>query len=249
MSNKLPQIVLFQEDEKALNYRYKQDYQIGSDIQIKSLEYDYDEFAKTNEVISNKRVSDNSLYFLHPYKNNVYLNESLGEDYFLKEKLALYKRAAALLGAKSITTKVTFKESRKLNTDVNGDVKYKVVEIEGGSKREIVNSYKNALEITENFEIQENFDKAKNIKELNKFIQEHNLHHEIDLISLIEARDSTNSGTLITSQNVKSEITSEFNDLLEVSAKLNSPVFNISGGYKRKLEEVNTLMIDIDFIF
>ncbi|MEW4925774.1 hypothetical protein [Algibacter sp. 2305UL17-15] len=247
--NKNPaQIVLFQEDEKALNYRYKQNYHIGSEIQVKSLEYDYDDFAKNNKLIGN-RVNENTLYFLHPYKNNVYLNESLGEEYFLEEKLQLYKRAASLLGAKSISTKVIFKESRTINTDVNGEVKYKVVSIEGGSKRQIVNSYKNSLEITEEFELQNNFDKAKNIKELNEFIDKHNLHHEIGLISLIEARDSSNSGTLITSRKVKSEITSEYNNLLEVSAKLNSPVFNISGGYKRKLEEVNTLMVEIDFIF
>ncbi len=248
MSNNLPQIVLFQEDEKALNYRYKQNYNIGTNIQVKSLEYDYTDFAKNNKLIGN-RVDNNTLYFLHPYKNNVYLNESLGEDYFLEEKLQLYKRAAQLLGAKSISTKVTFKESRTINTDVNGEVKYKVISIEGGTKRKIENSYKNALEISEEFELQDNFDKEKNIKELNDFIQHHNLNHEIGLISLIEARDSSKTGTLLTKRSVKSEITSEYNNLLEVSAKLNSPVFNISGGYKRKLEEVNSLIVEIDFIF
>lgn len=249
MKTNMPKVVLFQEDEKALNYRYKLDYPTGPDVQVKSLEHDYDEFARKNKLIGANRVDSNTLLFLHPYKNNVYLNESLGENYFLEEKLELYKRAASLLGAKSISTKVTFKESRSVSTDINGEVKYNLVSLEGDSKSEIENNYKNSLEICEEFEPQNNFDKDKNISDLKEFIDAHNLHHEIGLVSLIEGRDSSQSGTLLTKRTVKSEITSEYNNLLEVSAKLNSPVFSVSGGYKRKLEEVNTLLVDIEFIF
>lgn len=249
MSKNIPQIILFQEDEKALNYRYKLNYPTGTNIQVKSLEHDYEEFAETNKIISNNRVDDKTLFFLHPYKNNVYLNESLGENYFLEEKLELYKRTASLLGAKSISTKVTFKESRSISTDSHGEVQYNLISIEGEVKSDIENNYKNSLEIKEEFEPQDNFNKDKNIIELKKFIEDHNLHHEIGLLSLIEGRDSSQSGTLLTKRTVKSEITSEYNKLLEVSAKLNSPVFSVSGGYKNKLKEVKTIYIDIDFIF
>lgn len=249
MKTSVPKVILFQEDEKALNYRYKLDYRTGPDVQVKSLEHDYEEFAKENKLVGANRVDANTLFFLHPYKNNVYLNENLGENYFLEEKLELYKRAASLLGAKSISTKVSFKESRSVTTDVNGEVNYNLISLEGESKNEIENNYKKSLEIREEFEPQNNFNKDRNISELKKFIDEHNLHHELGLVSLIEGRDSSHSGTLLTKRTVKSEITSEYNNLLEVSAKLNSPVFSVSGGYKRKLQEVNTLIVDIEFIF
>lgn len=244
----LPQIVLFQEDEKALNYRYKQKYSIGTNIKVKSLEYDFDDFEREYEVIGN-RPSDNTLYFLHPYKDKVYLNENLGEVYFLKEKLQLYKSAASLLGAKSISTKITLKESQSINTDINGEVKYETVNIEGSVKTKEENNLKKMFEIDEEFELQDNFNKENNIKELRDYIKKHDLNHEIDLISLIDGRDSSQSGTLLKKKTVKSEITSEYNNLLEVSAKLNSPVFSISGSYKEKLKKINTVTIDIKFIF
>ena len=244
-----PQIIIFQEDEKALNYRYKLKYPTGPNIQVKSLEHDYEEFKEKNKIISNNRVNDKTLYFLHPYKDNVYVDESLGENYFLEEKLELYKRAASLLGAKSISTKISLKERQSITTDVNGEVNYNSIKLEVESKSEIENSYKNSLEIYEEFETQDNFNKERNIEDLYKFIETHNLDHELGLVTLIERRDSRQSGTLLTKRTVKSEITSEYNNLLEVSAKLNSPVFSVSGGYKRKLQEVNTLIVDIEFIF
>jgi hypothetical protein len=243
-----PQIVIFQEDEKALNYRYKLKYPAGPNIQVKSLEYDFKEFASSNKLIGN-RPDHNTIYFLHPYKNNVYVNENLGENYFLEEKLELYKRAAALLGAKSISTKVSLKESRSISTDVNGEVKYNLISLDGNVKSEVENNYKNSLEIFEEFETQENYNKTKNIDELKFFIETNNLNHEIGLVSLVDGRDSSQSGTLLTKRTVKSEITMEYSNLLEASAKLNSPVFSVSGGYKRKLQEVNTLMVDIEFTF
>jgi hypothetical protein len=244
-----PQIVIFQEDEKALNYRYKLDYPTGPNILVKSLEHDYEEFKEKNKIISNNRVNDKTVYFLHPYKDNVYVDESIGENYFLEEKLELYKRAASLLGAKSISTKVSLMERQSITTDANGEVNYNAIKLEAGSKSKIENNYKNSLEIFEEFETQDNFNKERNIDDLYKFIETNNLDHELGLVTLIERRDSRQSGTLLTKRTVKSEITSEYNNLLEVSAKLNSPVFSVSGGYKRKLQEVNTLMVDIEFIF
>lgn len=243
-----PKIIIFQEDEKALNYRYKLKYPAGPNIQVKSLEYDYEEFAKSHKLIGN-RPDHNTIYFLHPYKNNVYINESVGENYFLEEKLQLYKRAASLLGAKSISTNVSLKESRSISTDVNGEINYNLISLEGEVKSEKENNYKNSLEIYEEFETQDNYNKEKNLKELRCLIDDYNLHHEIGLISLIDGRDSSQSGTLLTKRSIKSEITFEYSNLLEASAKLNSPVFNVSGDYKRKLEEVNTLMVDIEFNF
>lgn len=46
MNNNLPQVILFQEDEKALNYRYKLPFQLDVNVSIKSIEYDVEEFKK-----------------------------------------------------------------------------------------------------------------------------------------------------------------------------------------------------------
>ena len=125
----------------------------------------------------------------------------------------------------------------------------KVVEIETSVKNSEQSKYKESLEINDTYKLQDNFDLNKNIDELRNMIQKLNLHHELGIISLIDARDSSESGTILTTRKVKSEISSEYNSLLQISAQLSSPVFSLGAEFSRSLETVNRLNIDIDFEF
>lgn len=249
MHSNLPQVIIFQEDEKALNYRFKLPFALNSGIAVKSIEYDLEDFKASGVKLVGPRTSKDSIYYLHPYKNTEYVHESLGEMHFLTEKLDLYKRVGALLGAKSIATKVVLTESKKLEIDVEGKLRVKVVEIETSVKNSEQSKYKESLEINDTYKLQDNFDLNKNIDELRNMIQKLNLHHELGIISLIDARDSRKSGTILTTRKVKSEISSEYNSLLQISAQLSSPVFSVGAEFSRSLETVNRLNIDIDFEF
>lgn len=250
MSDNNPkQVLLFQEDEKALGYMYR--LPVGYDmenIDVKSIDYDVEEI-KENYTLVGSQPTKNSVYHLHPYKKNTYIHESLGEDYFLKEKLALYKRVGQLLGAKSIATKVISIENKKREIDTNGNLQYKLVDGGVNVKNTISENYKNSLEILDTYQHQENFDLDRNITELHNIINEFNLHHEIDLISMIDARDSKNSGTILSSRHIKSEISSEYNKVLDISAKLSIPLFSVSTGFKDSLKIVNKVIVDIKFEF
>lgn len=249
MNNNLPQVILFQEDEKALNYRYKLPFQLNSNISIKSIEYDVDEFKNNGIKLIGPQPTKNAIYYLHPYNENEYIHESKGEMYFLEEKLDLYRRVGALLGAKSISTKVILTESKKLEIDVEGKLQIKVVKGEASTNYTVQSKYQQALEITEKYNLQNNFDLHKNIDGLNDMIDKLNLHHELGIKSLIEARDSRNSGTSLSERTVKSEISSEYNSLLQVSAQLSAPVFSVGADFKRSLETLNKLNVNIEFEF
>ena len=249
MSNNLPRVILFQEDEKALNYRYKLPFELNSEVAVKSIEYDVEELKESGLEFVGPRPTKDAIYYRHPYKDKVYVHESLGEDYFLKEKLDLYKRVGYLVGAKSISTKVVLTESKKLEIDAEGKVKVKLVEVDGSVKKSEESKYQSSLEISEKYEQKENFNLNKNIDELRKLIDEFNLRHELDIISLIDARDSRNSGVSLTERKVKSEMSSEYNSLLEISAQLSAPIFSVGFNFKRSLEKVNKVNIDIEFLF
>ncbi|MDO4764263.1 MAG: hypothetical protein Q4A00_07780 [Flavobacteriaceae bacterium] len=250
MNKKLPKVLLFQEDEKALNYKYKYpDYVLGKDIEVKSFEYDVDELKEAGIKFIGGEPQDNAVYFLHPYKENTYVSETQPEDYFLKEKLELYKRVASLLGAKTIETKVISEEYKKIEVDAQGNITFTpVAKLEGGVKIEKNQNNKKSLEIKDSFELQPNFNLHKRIEDLRGLIEKFNLHHEIDIISLIDSRDPT-SGTLLKKREVKSEITSEYNHLLEISAKLNVKAFETSATFKRKVEKINKQILEITFEF
>ena len=249
MKNNLPQIILFQEDENALNYKYKLPYQLNTSVQVKSIEYDVDEFINSGVKLVGPRPTNDSIYYLHPYKNNEYVHESLGETHFLEEKMNLYRRVGSLLGAKSISTKVVLTERKKIEIDVEGKVQVKVVKAGLDVNYAEQSKYKEGLEIFEKYDQKENYDLNKNIDELNDMIEKLNLYHELGIISLIEARDSRNSGVELTERKVKSEISSEYNRLLQISAQLSSPIFNVGAEFKHSLEALNQLDVTIEFDF
>src|SRR5690606_37299094 len=134
-----------------------------------------------------------------------------------------------------------------LEIDVEGKLRVKVVKAETNMRNSKESKYKETLEINDTYNLQDNFDLNKNIDELRNMIQKLNLHHELSIISLIDARDSRESGTILTTRKVKSEISSEYNSLLQVSAQLSSPVFSVGAEFSRSLETVYRLNIDIDF--
>jgi hypothetical protein len=249
MNNNLPQVILFQEDEKALNYGFKIPFELNSDVAVRSIEYDLEDFKNGEVKLVGPRPTKDAIYYLHPYKDNEYVHESLGEMYFLEEKLELYKRVGYLLGAKSISTKVILSESKKLEVDVEGKVRVKVVNSGTNVNYSKQSQYKEALEISEKYNQKENYDLNKNIDELRDMTEKLNLHHELGIISLIEARDSRNSGVELSERKVKSEISSEYNRLLQISAQLSSPVFSVGADFKHSLETLNKLNVDIEFVF
>lgn len=249
MNNNLAKVVVFQEDENALNFRYKLPFKLKDDISVKSYEYDLENFKNSGVKLIGPRPTEGSIYYLHPYKDNEYVHESKGEMYFLEEKLNLYRRVGALLGAKSITTNVTLKETEKLEVDAEGKITYKVVDASINVKSTKESEYKDTLEISESYELQNNYDLNKNIDSLRALIDKYNLHHELGITSLIDARDSKESGVSLTKRSVKSEISSEYRNLLEVSAQLKAPVFSVGMNFSKNFESVNKLVVDIEFVF
>lgn len=249
MKNKLPEVVVFQDDENALNCRFKIPYSLGNEIAVKSIEYDLDDFKEKHTLIGNKRTSVGDVYFLHPYKDNTYVEQSVIENYLFEEKIGLYVRVAALLGAKSIETNVSLEQTCIYELGVDGKVSYKVVELGVDYKEKVEQNLSKICNVKE-YHIQgEDFDLYKNLDEIYKMIKKYNLHHERSLINLIESRDNRESKVQLVAKNATTELTQELNQLYELSAKLSSPVFSLSAGFTEKIKKINTIKISLHFEF
>ena len=242
-------VVLFLEDEKALNYKYKTVINLTKDIEIKSLDYDFEKFENEFTLISESKTSYGDIYFLHPYKSNTYVNEKNAEQYLLHEKLNLFRRAASLLGAVSISSKVIVKNIDSIETDTNGKVRWKIADAGIDVKTKSTNNLKSSLEIYDEYKLESNYNHQENLENLRKFIEENNLNHELQLIDLIEGRDYKKSGTSLKKKKIKTEITQEYNNLLEISARLKSPVFSLNSSFHKKLKNVKTLEVEIEYNF
>lgn len=248
MSNKLPQVVLFQNDEIALNYRYKLPYELDKNIAIKSIEYDLEDFSKY-ELINNGRVFESDVYLLHPYKDNTYIEQSLMESYLINEKLNLYSRIASLLGANQVRTYVEFVESESYVLNADGSLKVKIVELSVEYKEQETKKYTKSIEISNTYSQSENFNLHKNIDDIYRMISKYNLSREVQLVSLVEGRDDRKGGVMQKTKRIRTELTTEVNNLYQLSAKVTTPIFNVNFNLKKSLERVNKLMVELEFIF
>lgn len=253
------QILLFQEDEIALGYESRLPSGIKmKDIDVKSIEYDVEE-VKSKYVLLGEQPNEHSVYYLHPYQKNTYVNEKLGEDFLLRAKMELYKKVGQLLGAKSISIDVLSINNCEIKININVEGRDSAGVITGGIpigagvkvENTDIRDYKRKFEISSTYCIQNDFDLDKNIDELRDMIDQFNLHHETDLVSLINDRDVRSSGgSMLKSRSIKSEISSEYNKILDISLKLSVPdVFDLSSEFNRNTRIIKKIEVNINYEF
>ncbi|MCU7543242.1 hypothetical protein [Riemerella anatipestifer] len=252
MKTENPELIVFQEDEIALGYKYLSETKnLPSDIEIKSYEYDLEKVRNEFHIIGgNPRLQ--TVLYKHPYQENTYINGDIDniESFFLKEKLNLYMDFGRLLGAKSINVKVTSFKSEEREMDASGEVKYKVVNIDSSYKKEEEKKLTSTIEISKEYEKSDNFNLCNNIDELKKRIDNLNLYHETELVSLVRERDSRDGGVFNSKTRVKSTITSEYRRASEFAFNLAAtPVFELNSKVKNSVKNVNEIEVDIEFIF
>lgn len=249
----LPKVVLFQEDEKSKNYKWS--LPEGSDfnrkpIAIKSLEYDKEEFLNKNEVvIANKNFDLDTVFYLHPNRENVYIEQSQFEGHIFKEKILRYIQMAQKLGAKKANLTAELVETRKLEINANGSVEYKVAKLEGELKREIEEKFRETYINNNEYKPSENYDLAKNYKEALEWIDKENLYFDQDLVHFVKSRNPK-IGNLLSKQELKTQLTQDTNQLLEISASLTvGPIFKLKGGFKESVSSQKDLLLKIELEF
>ncbi|MCA4806455.1 hypothetical protein [Myroides odoratimimus] len=249
MNNNLPKVVLFQDDEVSQVYDFMLPYNLGTNTKIKSIDYDLIDFQNTYTIIGNKNASTSDVYFLHPYKENTYVEQSIAENYLIEEKIALYGEIASLLGATKVNSFVKFEEAREYLIDANGNMKYNVIEVDVKYKEQQESKYSKSIEIADTYIQADNFDLNRNLDHAYALVEKYNLSHEVQLKSLVEGRDSRRSGMLQKTKRIKTELTSEINSLYEASVKINSPIFTVNANLKESMKKVSRLSVELEFIF
>ena len=249
----LPKVVIFQEDEKSINYKWN--LPEGSDfnrkpIAVRSFEYDKDTFLKENEVIiANKNFDLDTVFYLHPNRDNVYIEQSKFEDYIFKEKILRYIQMAQKLGAKKANLTAELLETRELEINANGSVEYKVVKLEGEFKKEVEEKFKETYINNNEYKPSENYDLAKNYKEALEWIDRENLFFDQDLIHFVKSRNPE-IGNLLSKQELKTQLTQDTNQLLEISASLTvGPIFKLKGGFRESVSRQKDLLLKIELEF
>ncbi|UYW01022.1 hypothetical protein K5I29_11060 [Flavobacterium agricola] len=253
----MSKVIIFQDDEKSLNYKYqlpKNSNFSSLPIKVLSYEYDKDDFLKKNKVIvDNTNFDINTIFLLHPTINDLYIEESKFEEYIYKEKIHRYIEMADKLGAKKIQITSSLLETKKLEKDINGGVKYKGCSIEGSYKKEVEEKFKNEYLNLKTFTRTDKFNLEDAHSEATKWIENDNLYFDQELVHFVKSCDPKKNNILET-QVLKTKITKEANQTLEIAANLDInfggvSLFSLKGGFSEKIQTLNEFSLEIHLEF
>lgn len=245
------QVVLFENDEKSLNYKFEPHGKNLNSTTIASIEYDRELFLQ-NEIIG-QRPEVGSVYYKHPYKHNCYINSNLEDFYFMNEKMELFSNIVKLLGGKRFSGTAEIDEIETLESNLNGEIKYNVVELDANAKKNENARLNSKLILTVDFNKEDElveFDRVMSYEKVKEIIKQNNLSAETSLLGLVESRNP-HIGNSNTKQILRTELTSEFNSVVGYAAKLKlmEDVFSLNMAFDKqvsKIKKVN-LLLEIEF--
>lgn len=245
----LKDVILVTSDEKALSYQWENEHQNLRGIQVISEEYDLVDLMKEVTFIGLQNDKE-QVFVKDPFYESTYIEVTKAEDRIFKNKIKNYKRIAYLLGAKSFSAKAEFIEEKISTTEIDGSVTVKVVKIEGDFKKEQTEKFNSTYELNSEFEPDPNFDRQRAFDEAKHLVKELKFENEIDIIGLIENNDPSDQNRE-RKQNLKLQLTSELNDLLETSFTINAMAgtFNLGGNFKSTTESTKKIILQTEIIF
>jgi hypothetical protein len=242
-------VVLFEEDEKSLNYMFEKYSNKLKSTDILSIEYDKEKFLSDYEIVG-QEPEIGSVYYKHPSRANCYVDSSLDEYYFMQEKIVAYSKVVQLLGATSIEAKFVLDSVDKMEFGADGDIKYQSVDFNSAYNEVETNKITQKLILKDNYEIQPNYDVQTSYTEASLFIASQNFSSDPILKGFLDSRNPI-SGSLLKRQIVKTELTSDYNKLLEFSAGLNvmGGVFNLNMSFSKKFESIKKVYLEMTIHF
>jgi hypothetical protein len=248
-TNKLKEVILITSDEKKLGYKWEDNAAALRGIEVFSEERDLVNLQKDITLIGAK-IGKEQVFVKDPFYPNTYVEISQAENRIFKCKIKFYKQIALLLGAKSFTANAEIIEQNKFTMGVNGEVSYQLVKVDAAVSEEQNSNFNSKYDLNSDITPIDNFDRQRGFEDAKNLVKQHNLENEIDIVGLIENNDPSLQSRE-TRQKVKLELTSELNDLLEMSFNINamSGVFQLGVNFKKTTESIKTIILETEIIF
>lgn len=243
----LKEIIMVTEPEVVKSYKWEKDAQfLHPAVQVLSMEDIERLQEKHTDLFGGKSVYPESVWMKHPFMHNQYIDINTAEDVLTKSKLNALGLIARHLGVKSFTTTFVTTQTEERKHDVNGDVKYKMIEAKTtvNLKKEdsSSNQYYRKEEYSGNFS-------EESYQEAIKLAKEYGLYNDEDIFYLIQQRNPQHLN-MIKNQHVKVELARELNESLDVAFSLDAcKVFKLNANYQQTISIKKTVTLETDLVF
>lgn len=241
----LKPILQIESEEVAYAMKYKFYKLPDPHIQVCSIK-DVIQLQQEGILQPNALIQEGDTWIKSPYDDK-YISIRDYEFVVTKDKMNYIANIAQYLGATGVDIKVGWENEEERTIDVNGNINYKVVDVNGGYKKIDAVDIKNRYQV-----IMENLHGPFNVATYQRaleYAKEHRINDDSDIQSLFVARDICHGMVYGGDKKVTIEMSNDLNKNLEIAAKLQvmSNIFSLDTAFK---EITKTRKIfKIDFIF
>lgn len=240
------EIIYFVSDEVARSYKWHDKYNyISSEIQVVSI--DYLPAIYESGLSLPKKITNNSILVRSPFYSDRYYDIISAEDKIIREKIGALSKIAQKLGASKIVGRVQFLEEEKLDKIIDGQIKYKAVELSAGYKEEQQKTY------NQRYEIEYPFPKAicteETYQDARTLINDFHLQ-DPEILDLVDMRQPSELN-IVGSQKVHVAISEEINSAKEFAASLTvmGDIFKMGVNTQKTISSKRTFVFETEIYF
>ncbi len=238
------EVVLIADDERSRNYMwFDNSEKLSSNLQIVPVS---EARNYQNQLCLTSQPESGMMLIRHPYESR-YISANNYQDEIIKHKMRAIRRVSQCLGAKKVEYSWLFNQEGTREFDTEGNLKIKVVEIEGSYKERQETKYRDSYQRFDTFEgVYSETDWSEARREASKM----GLDRDPDIVDLIESRKPglTNKQT---SFRVEINSTRETNERMDIAFSVNilKGVFKLGGGVHEVITSSKeiSLICDVQF--
>ncbi len=238
------EVVLIADDERSRNYMwFDNSEKLSSNLQIVPVS---EARNYQNQLCLTSQPESGMMLIRHPYESR-YISANNYQDEIIKHKMRAIRKVSQCLGAKKVEYSWLFNQEGTREFDAEGNLKIKVVNIEGSYKERQETKCRDSYKRFDTFE---GVYSEADWNEARKVASEMGLDRDPDIVDLIESR-KPGLANKQTSYRVEINSTRETNERMDIafSVTILKGVFKLGGGVHEVItssQEIS-LICDVQF--
>lgn len=243
---KKPIVVMFARNEDVLAAKWDKNFDEVSKRGVSLIDVnDIEKFKKDFKISDDSLVHQDSIFIAHPYTPNTYVNIEDSDSIIQRDKFNKTALIAHELGVIEFIVKSVNEKQEKVKTEINvkGSVEYIDVSSDVINKSSSDDRYYLGYKYSYNGK-KPDYIKAK------QMLVDFGLEADPDINSMVEMRNPQKEN-LLTRQQIKLKVSSEFNKSLDVASRLSvmGGMLNLSADYNKQISIRTSVEIVVDIRF
>lgn len=178
--------------------------------------------------------------------HNYYLMEQSIEKTFSQNKIEAYITTLGYMGATLVKGKIFEVEGKELTRRLDGSIGVKAVKASAAAESKTISEFKQSLEIERNFGVKS----IKSYDKIKEYLESRGLQRDRILQNRLEELKFSSTGQLYGSYSIKTELTQNLTEILEIGFNLSASSFlNTNASFKETCSSYHKIDYELEISF